>query len=177
MSRAWPKLAALVVMGVSGTGKSTLARALAERTGWPFVEGDDLHPPANIAKMRGGVPLTDADRAPWLVAIAHQIAAWREADLTGVITCSALKRAYRDPLAGGQPDVCFVYLHGDTGLLAQRMAERRGHFMPPALLSSQLATLEPPDPTREPVIAVDFDDPLQAQCDTVLAALAVVETR
>ncbi|WP_191283314.1 gluconokinase [Pseudolysinimonas yzui] len=139
---------ALVVMGVSGTGKSTIGRGLAETLGLPFVEGDDLHPPANVAKMAAGIPLTDADRAPWLDRIAAEL------DRPVVITCSALKRSYRDRLRAAAPDLVLVYLHGSPELLAARMAQRDGHFMPPSLLESQLATLEEPS-ADEDAIPVD----------------------
>lgn len=138
----------IVVMGVSGTGKSTVGRALAETLDLPFVEGDDLHPPANVAKMADGIPLTDADRAPWLDRIAAQL------DKPVVVTCSALKRGYRDRLRAAAPDLVLVYLHGTPELLATRMAQRDGHFMPTSLLESQLATLEEPA-ADEDAIPVD----------------------
>lgn len=128
----------VVVMGVSGTGKSTIGLALADALGLPFLEGDDLHPDTNIAKMAAGIPLTDADRWPWLDAIAAEL------DHPVVAACSALKRSYRDKLRASAPDLVFVYLHGTPELLASRMARRDGHFMPTALLASQLATLEEP---------------------------------
>lgn len=137
-------------MGVSGTGKSTVGRALAETLGLPFVEGDDLHPPANVAKMAAGIPLTDADRAPWLDRIAAEL------DRPVVITCSALKRSYRDRLRVAAPDLVLVSLHGSPELLASRMAQRDGHFMPPSLLESQLATLEEPS-ADEDAIPVDVE--------------------
>lgn len=135
-------------MGVSGTGKSTIGRALAEKLDMPFVEGDDLHPESNVAKMAAGIPLTDADRAPWLDRIAAEL------DRPVVITCSALKRAYRDRLRRAAPDLVLVYLHGAPDLLASRMAQRDGHFMPTALLESQLSTLEEPA-ADEDAIPVD----------------------
>jgi gluconokinase len=138
----------LVVMGVSGTGKSTIGRGLAETLGLPFVEGDDLHPHTNVAKMAKGIPLTDADRDPWLDRIAAEL------DRAVVITCSALKRSYRDRLRTAAPDLVLVYLHGTPELLASRMAQRDGHFMPTSLLASQLATLEEPS-ADENAIAVD----------------------
>jgi len=135
-------IAALVVMGVSGAGKSTIARALAEQLGWDFAEGDDLHPPANVAKMAAGQPLSDADRGPWLVRVAGWIDREIEDGRHGVITCSALKRSYRDVLR--RPEVLFVYLSVPREELERRMAARRGHYMPASLLHSQLETLEPP---------------------------------
>ncbi len=138
----------LVVVGVSGTGKSTIGRGLAETLGVPFVEGDDLHPEANVAKMAAGIPLTDADRAPWLDRIAAEL------DRPVVVTCSALKRAYRDRLRVAAPDLVLVYLHGTPELLASRMTQRAGHFMPSSLLDSQLATLEEPA-ADEDAIPVD----------------------
>jgi gluconokinase len=138
----------VVVMGVSGTGKSTIGRSLAEALGLPFVEGDDLHPDANVAKMAAGIPLTDADRAPWLDRVAARL------DEPVVITCSALKRSYRDRLRRAAPDLVLVYLHGTRELLEERMAQRDGHFMPTSLLDSQLATLEEPA-ADEDVIPVD----------------------
>lgn len=137
-------------MGVSGTGKSTVGRGLAETLGLPFVEGDDLHPPANVAKMAAGIPLTDADRAPWLDRIAAELGR------PLIITCSALKRSYRDRLRAAAPDLVLVYLHGSPELLASRMAQRDGHFMPQSLLESQLATLEEPS-ADEDAIPVDVE--------------------
>jgi gluconokinase len=136
----------IVVMGVSGTGKTTVARLLAQRLGIPFAEADDFHPPANIAKMSAGVPLDDADRRPWLEAIGRRL---READAAGtgcVVACSALKRRYRDTLRAACPGVFFLHLTADHDLLAERIGHRAGHFMPQALLGSQLATLEPLGP-------------------------------
>lgn len=133
----------VVVMGVSSTGKTTVARGLAERLDATFVEGDDLHPQANLDKMAAGTPLTDEDRWPWLEAIVERT---REVAADGdstVVTCSSLKRAYRDVLRGAADDLFFVHLHGTFNLLAQRMHERQGHFMPPSLLQSQFETLEP----------------------------------
>lgn len=138
----------IVVMGVSGTGKSTIGRALAETLDLPFVEGDDLHPESNVAKMAAGIPLTDADRAPWLDLIAAEL------DRPVVVTCSALKRSYRDRLRLAAPDLVLVHLHGSPELLASRMAQRDGHFMPTALLESQLETLEEPGADEE-AIGVD----------------------
>jgi carbohydrate kinase (thermoresistant glucokinase family) len=139
-------------MGVSGSGKSTIARALADRLGWDFAEGDSLHPAANVAKMAAGTPLTDDDRWPWLDRIAAWIADERTAGRSGVITCSALRRRYRDVLRGA--GVRFVYLRGSRALLAERMERRVGHFMPTSLLDSQLETLEEPSPDED-ALSVD----------------------
>jgi gluconokinase len=143
----------LVVMGVAGTGKSTIAGLLAGHLGWDLTEGDDLHPPANVAKMSEGIPLTDEDRWPWLVKIAEWIDAQTAAGAPGIVTCSALKRSYRDRLR--RPNVIFVYLAGARELIAARMAARMDHFMPTALLDSQFATLEEPG-SDESVIKVDL---------------------
>jgi len=142
----------VVVMGVSGSGKTTIAAAVAHREGWLLLEGDTFHPPASIAKMKAGIPLTDADRWPWLHAIAARQDALRAAGSSAVVACSALKRAYRDILIGSRPDVVLLYPRGSKALIAKRMAARKGHFMPPALLDSQFATLEEPGPDEHPVI-------------------------
>ncbi len=141
-------------MGVSGVGKTTVATALAEQLGWDFVEGDDLHPPENLAAMRSGRPLTDADRVPWLERIGALLSEWAAQDRQGVVTCSALRRSYRDLLRDARPGVVFLHLVADPERLADRMARRTDHFMPEALLDSQLATLEPLEPD-EPGCAVD----------------------
>lgn len=143
----------LLVMGVSGAGKTTLAEALARRLGAAFIDADDLHPPANRAKMAAGEPLDDADRAPWLDAVAQVIAGWAATGRAGVIACSALKRAYRDRLRAADPGLVTVYLDVEEAELLRRLARRRGHFFPAELLASQLAVLEPP--TRdEDVVSV-----------------------
>ena len=160
----------LVVMGVAGSGKTTIARMLADRLGWRFQEGDALHPPANVAKMSAGTPLTDEDRWPWLHAIAAVIDGWRAEGASGIVTCSALKRAYRAILAGGRPDVRIVHLAGDKALIAARMAARKGHFMPTALLDSQFATLEPPGADEAP-ITIDIGLEPEAIVERLLAAL------
>ncbi|RDW11997.1 gluconate kinase [Paracoccus thiocyanatus] len=133
----------LVVMGVSGAGKSTTGKALARHLGWPFVEGDSFHPAANLAKMRAGIALDDADRAPWLRALAAEIARHQAQGQCSVLGCSALKRAYRDMLRQGAPRVRFVHVHGSRALLESRLTHREGHFFPARLLDSQLAALEP----------------------------------
>ncbi len=143
----------VVVMGVSGSGKTTVAKLLADALGCPFLEGDSLHPAANVAKMSSGTPLTDADRLPWLGRIAEEIDAWRSRGQSGVVTCSALKRAYRDILIGARADVTLAYLKGSRDLIQQRMAARHEHFMPVALLDSQFATLEEPTANERPIVA------------------------
>ncbi|MFE9021573.1 gluconokinase [Streptomyces sp. NPDC007808] len=142
----------VVVMGVSGTGKTTIGALLAARLGVPYAEGDDFHPRANIDKMSAGTPLDDADRWPWLDAIG----AWanERAGLGGVVSCSALKRSYRDRLRAAAPGVVFLHLTGDRALIEDRMSHRQGHFMPTALLDSQFATLQPLGPD-EAGVAVD----------------------
>ena len=162
---------ALVVMGVSGAGKTTLGEMLAKRLGWPFKEGDELHPPANIAKMKSGQPLTDADRAPWLEAIGEWIDRWLAAGRSGVISCSALKRAYRDTLASGRPAVRFVFIDLDEATIAERLKHRQGHYWPPQLLHSQFEALEVPTPD-EPVIVVDGHASRDAQVAKVVDILS-----
>jgi carbohydrate kinase (thermoresistant glucokinase family) len=157
----------LVVMGVSGSGKSTVAGALADRLGWALAEGDDFHSPENVAKMHAGTPLTDADRGPWLKSIAAWIETRLKAGQSGIITCSALKHAYRDLLGGGRPGVLFVYLKGSPSVMAEHLAGRRGHFMPASLLASQFETLEEPA-ADEPVLTVDVDQPVEAIVDEIV---------
>jgi gluconokinase len=140
-----------VVMGVSGSGKTTVAVLLAAALGCQFQEGDDLHPAANVEKMRSGRPLTDADRLPWLRKIAEEIDGWRARGESGVLTCSALKRSYRDIIVGDRPDVTLVYLKGSRDLIGRRMAARHEHFMPLALLDSQFATLQEPTSDEHPL--------------------------
>lgn len=142
----------VVLMGVSGCGKTTIGAALAEHLGWEFLEGDALHSPANVAKMAAGTPLDDADRWPWLQAIAARIDAWRGAGISAVVACSALKRAYRNILIGPRADVRLVYLQGDRDVIAKRLAARKNHFMPPGLLDSQFRTLEAPGLEERPII-------------------------
>jgi gluconokinase len=134
----------VVLMGVSGSGKSTIGPPLASALGGEYVEGDRFHPPANVAKMKSGIPLDDVDRQPWLEAMAAAIRDWRHGPHPVVLSCSALKQRYRDLLRGDAPDVRFVWLKGDKAVIAERLSARRGHFMPASLLDSQFATLEPP---------------------------------
>ncbi len=142
------RAAAIIVMGVSGSGKSTIGALLAERLGWPFADADGFHPPENVAKMASGQPLTDADRWPWLDAIAAHIDAARKAGQPVVVACSALRRAYRERLRAGHGDLLFLHLSGAPEVIAARQAARQGHFMPPSLMASQFATLE--DTVAEP---------------------------
>lgn len=142
----------IVIMGVSGCGKTTVAGLLARRLGWQFAEADHFHSPANVAKMRAGVPLTDEDRWPWLSAIAAWIDAALAQDKPGVVTCSALKRSYRDILIGDRGGVRLVYLQGSYELIASRLASRRHEYMPASLLKSQFDALEEPGPDEDPII-------------------------
>jgi gluconokinase len=162
---------AIIVMGVSGSGKSTIGVALAQALGWEFKDGDAFHPPANVAKMRAGAPLTDADRWPWLDAIARYAAGLEAGGGHVVIACSALKRAYRDRLRAAGARLRFVHLAGSYDLIDGRMKARRDHFMPASLLQSQFATLEPPDPD-ERAITVSVADLPETIVREILAALA-----
>lgn len=157
----------IVIMGVSGCGKSSVGAALSDALGIPYREGDDMHPPANIAKMRAGEALTDVDRWPWLDRVAQELVAQAPV----IVGCSALRRAYRDRIrAGAGGPVCFVHLTGSRALIATRMAARSGHFMPASLLDSQFATLEPPGPDEE-AITVDIDQPLDRLVVEILCRL------
>jgi len=159
-----------VMMGVSGSGKTTIARGVAEREGWRLVEGDSFHPAANVAKMHAGIPLTDEDRWPWLRAIAREIDAMLARGEPAVVACSALKHAYRDVLIGDRKDVLLVYLQGSKELIAGRLAARRGHFMPAALLDSQFDTLEEPGEDEHPIV-VSIAPPPEAIIDEVVRQL------
>jgi len=157
----------VVVMGVAGVGKTTVGRLLATRLDAAFLDADDFHPEANVAKMRAGIPLDDADRAPWLARLHDELASHAARDASVVLACSALKAAYRRTLADGLA-VRFVHLTGDRTLLAQRMAARRGHYMPATLLDSQLATLEPP----ADALTADVADAPEAIAARLAATLA-----
>lgn len=162
----------LVLMGVSGSGKTTVAKLIADRLGWAFEEGDALHPPANVAKMAAGHPLDDDDRAPWLAKVADWVDARLDAGQSGVITCSALKRKYRALIDRRGEGVEFVFLHGSRELVAARLSTRQGHFMPASLLASQFETLEEPA-ADEPVIRVEIAGTPAAIAGAVLDALGI----
>jgi gluconokinase len=162
----------LVLMGVSGCGKTTVAAILAGRLGWPFEEGDELHPPSNIEKMKAGHPLTDVDRAPWLEKIADWVDARIDAAESGIITCSALKRSYRNLIDRRGSGVMFVYLAGSKETIATRLAARHGHFMPPGLLDSQFADLEEPA-ADEPAMRVDVGPAASAIAQTIIDTLGL----
>jgi gluconokinase len=161
----------VLLMGVSGSGKTTIGAQLADALGAAFHEGDAFHPPANVAKMARGEPLTDADRMPWLDAIAAAMARADRAGETAVFACSALRRAYRDILRAACPGLRLVHLSGSETLIRGRLEARRGHFMPPALLPSQFRTLEPPDPAEQPIV-LDIDAAPEAIVARIRAALA-----
>jgi carbohydrate kinase (thermoresistant glucokinase family) len=160
----------IVLMGVSGSGKSTVGAELSRALGWPFRDADSFHPAANVEKMRRGVPLTDADRWPWLDAIAHWIDDRLQRRARGIVSCSALKRAYRRRIVGDRAGVGLVYLQGEMSVIAARLAARTGHFMPAALLASQFEALEEPQPD-EPAVVVPVTEPPARVAATIIAAL------
>ena len=164
-------------MGVSGSGKTTVGAMLAGRLGWPFVDGDAIHPESNIAKMTAGNPLTDRDREQWLSAIAHWVDERRESREGGVIACSALKRSYRDAINRRGYGVTFVFLAGSRAIMAARLGARKGHFMPSSLLDSQLADLEEPS-SDEPAIRLDVGPEPEVIVQRILEELGLsTETR
>ncbi|MGB3490891.1 MAG: gluconokinase [Xanthobacteraceae bacterium] len=167
-----PTLHALIVMGVSGSGKSTIGEALAKRIGWRFEDGDSFHPPSNVAKMKAGHPLNDDDRKPWLEAIAAEIARVAAGRGHIIIACSALKRAYRDILIYGRRDTRIVFLDGSEELIAGRLQKRKGHFMPPGLLASQFETLEMPA-ADEHVVSVSIDADVETIVGDIVRKLRV----
>jgi gluconokinase len=165
-------LSVLVVMGVSGSGKSTIGGMLARRLGWEYEDGDWFHPQSNIDKMHAGHPLTDEDRWPWLRAIARHIDETRRQGGHAIIACSALKRAYRDIIVGDRPDVGLIYLKGDRNLIARRLATRYGHFMSPQLLDSQFAALEEPQAGERAIVA-SIDASPRAIIEAIVTQLGV----
>jgi gluconokinase len=162
----------IIVMGVAGSGKTTIGAMLAARLGWTYAEADDFHPPANVQKMAAGHPLTDADRWPWLEAIGRWIDERRAAGEPGVVSCSGLKRKYRDVLRRDRPEVRLVFLNGSRELIASRLVARHGHFMKPGMLDSQLADLELPDPD-EHAIVVSIDATPSEIVDTIIRELGL----
>ena len=164
----------LIVAGVSGSGKSTVGAMLAGRLGWRFADADDFHPAANVEKMRAGIPLTDADRWPWL----RTITAWMDERIArgeqAVVACSALKRSYRDMLLGGRPDVRMVFLDVDPEELARRLTARHGHFFPEKLLGTQLDALDPPQPDEHVISVVEADEPA-ATVASIITVLCLQE--
>ena len=165
-----PATTSIVVMGVSGSGKTSAARELTRQLGWEYIEGDDLHPEANVAKMAAGQPLDDEDRWPWLRRVAEVIGEREAAGTSLVLTCSALKRSYRDLLRDGHPSVWFAHMEVSQQVLADRLAQRQGHYMPPSLLDSQLATLEPLA-EDEPGDVIAGDGPLTESVTELLSDL------
>ena len=161
---------ALIVMGVSGSGKTTIGEQLAAKIGWRYEDADIFHPASNVAKMSAGQPLTDEDRWPWLRAIADEIDRAVAAGERVVIGCSALRRVYRDVLVHGRNDIRIVYLDGTQDLIAGRLGERKGHFMPPGLLTSQFRTLEPPTPD-EHAVTVSIEAAAETIVDDILKQL------
>lgn len=160
----------VVLMGVTGTGKTTVGEALAKRTGWPFADADDFHSAANRTKMHAGIPLTDEDREPWLRSLHDKIATWLHDDIHGILACSALKESYRSELTKGVPpgSVRFIFLTGPASVIRERIESRHGHYMPESLLPSQLATLEPP----HDAIEISITQTVPAMVDQILSALA-----
>lgn len=166
----------LVVMGVSGSGKTTIAHELADRLGWTFEEGDHLHPKANVVKMHSGIPLDDADREPWLKAVAAWIDTQLARGAPGLVTCSALKRSYRETIIDDRPNVRLVYLRGSYELIAARVAQRHGHFMPASLLQSQFDALEEPAMDENPVV-VDIGSTPNEIVDAIIDRLHLGASR
>ena len=166
----------IVVMGVSGSGKSTVAALLVDRLGGEFAEGDEFHPAANVEKMRSGIPLTDEDRWPWLRRLAEWIGEHERAGRCAVVTCSALKRSYRDLLRDGHPSVWFAHVTADADVLRKRVEQRTGHFMPSSLVESQLATLEPLQPD-EPGVVLSGESPPDLIVDEIAAWFRATRSR
>ena len=172
MSPRRKRLTTIVVMGVAGVGKSSVMTALAAKLRWPALEGDSLHPAPNVAKMAAGVPLTDDDRAPWLEAIAASIGEREAERSSSVVACSALRRRYRDVLRRGHPSVWFIHLVAPTDVLASRITNRIGHYMPPEMLTSQLETLEPLE-ADEPGSTMDTTGSPDEIAERIVTSLAL----
>ena len=170
MSPRRQRLTTIVLMGVAGSGKSSVMAALVARLGWPALEGDALHSPSNVAKMAAGIPLTDADRQPWLAALGRWIDDREAERRSSMVTCSALRRAYRETLRRGRPSVWFVHLDAPREVLERRIKRREGHFMPASMLESQLETLEPLEPD-EPGTTLAATDPLEQIADRLIEEL------
>ena len=162
---------AVILMGVSGSGKTTVGNALSERLGWPFYDGDDYHPAENVAKMSQGIPLTDADRWPWLDYLGGLLRGHLEAGESVLLACSALKQSYRDRLVDGLSGVMFVHLRGDFNLLNARMLARRGHYMKAEMLRSQLETLEEP----RDALVIEVDQAPEAIVEQIVANLIAID--
>jgi gluconokinase len=172
MSPRRRRVTTLVLMGVAGSGKSSVMAELRDRLGWPTLEGDELHPPANVRKMAAGTPLTDRDRAPWLRRIARWIGEREREGVSSLVTCSALRRDYRDLLRDGHASVWFVHLDAPPRVLEARMERRTGHFMPASMLASQLATLEPLG-RDEPGWTIDASAPIEAAAQVIVERLSL----
>jgi gluconokinase len=164
----------VVVAGVSASGKSTVGRLIAARLGWPFTDGDALHPAANVAKMHAGHALNDADRRPWLTAVSKRIDGYLEAGESAVLACSLLKRRYRDEITAGRPSVRIVFLDVSREVLTERLRARHGHFFPAALLDSQLAILEPPQPGERLLVVAETGQPPGVIADEVMHRLELL---
>lgn len=162
----------IIVMGVSGSGKTTVAKGIAEALGWEFAEGDDFHPQANVDKMASGHPLTDEDRWPWLRKIGDFVTGELEKGRSVVVTCSALKRSYRDLLREGRPQLCFCHVAAEPDVIAERLKVRKGHYMPPSLLPSQVHTLQPLEPD-EPGVTVSAADTPEEVVQHAISALGL----
>ena len=174
--RGMPRGRVIEIFGPESSGKTTVAERLAARLGWRFLEGDRLHPPANVEKMRQGIPLTDADRAPWLDMIGEELKRWAVDGRAGVLTCSALKRAYRDRIRAARPDVRFAYVKGSQALIEARVAARHHEYMPASLLKSQFDALEEPAPD-EPAVTIDASGSPDTEVAAVIAALGLDRAR
>ena len=164
----------VVVAGVAASGKSTVGTLIADRLGWPFTDADSLHPAGNVAKMHAGLPLTDADRQPWLAAVTARIEGYLEAGQSAVLACSLLKRRYRDEVTAGRPSVRIVFLDVSRDALTARLRGRHGHFFPAALLNSQLAILEPPQPGERLLVVAETGQPPAVIADQVMHRLQLL---